>query len=403
MSGEVNSGKNSGGMKIFDKGILSKIKLVLQRDTTQSRIKFITLVYLVVGAMFSIQYALILFIFNSQIGPGGTAVLTQYAIIPLFASGILAVGLCLFIGKQSNSDFSAVVTCGLGTYLGYIGFVSTLVITTRIVGSDFLSAAIGLTVEGLLSQLIFAGFGIAFVGAGAGYLGFRTSKQNIRNTDIKTNQKDKISQTDDEKTNPEYTDDESTLDTENRTSSRRSIESYRGIFTDSSIASTTWLVVYSFSLIGVGYGILAVILGFLMDGIVAMQLTWIASVGIIFSAPLLAAYFGMKTVREYSTSEATKIGVVGGGFGFIALVLIMILFGTFGPDSVLLDDLVSAFDSVDSFASALAAINIAALELVVQLVPYGYEFSRILFIGTIGSAIAGGLGALLINYSERWV
>jgi len=403
MSGEVNDVEGDSEIKILNRGYLSKTKLSLQKEATQSWIKFITLIYLAVGAMFSIQYALILLIFNSQIGPGGTAIMTQYAIIPLFASGILAVGLGLFIGKQSDSEFSAVVASGIGTYLGYIGFVLTLVVTTRIVGSDFLSAAIGLTVEGLLSQLIFAGFGIAFVGAGSGYLGYRTNERNIGNTVKTTNKKDSISQNNNQKIDSSEGDNMEGHNPENGPTSSRSIEDYRGIFTDSSIAPTTWLVIYSFALIGAGYGILAVTLGFLMDGIVAMQLTWIASVGIIFSAPLLAAYFGMRAVREHPTREAIKIGFIGGGFGFIILALIMVLFGTFGPDSVLLDDLISIFESVDGLVGALTAFNVAALELIVQLVPYGYEFSRILFIGAIGSAIAGGIAALSIKGSERWV
>jgi len=398
MSEEVNNNEDTGGTKILDRGILLKIRLLLHKESSQSQIKFITLIFLAVGIAFSIKYALLLFISNSLIGPGGTAALTQYAVIPLFASGILAIGLSLIVGEQSNNRLSAIVVSGLGSYLGYLGFVSLLIITTRIVGSDLLSSAISLTVEGLLLQLIFAGFGVAVMGAGSGYLGFRKNKHKIgsplRNKSGENELNEKLS---------ENNDDGSASTSAKSTTSHQPVESYRDILTDSSTAPTVWSFIYSYSLFGVGYGILAITLGFLLGGFVAIQLSWIASVAIIFSTPLLAAYLGMKAMRTHPFHEASKIGVLGGGFGFISLIFVMIIFGAFVPDSVVVDEFAEVIGSADGFIDGLLAFNLTLIEVYFQLIPSGYEFSRILFIGAIGNAIAGGLGALLFNYSQRWV
>jgi len=173
MPDTVDSDSAHGDTIRLHRGFLSQLKTVLQQEPTKRWIQFIALVYTAIGVMISVQYAAILLLVNTQLPVGGAAILTQYVLIPLFASGLLAVGLGLYVGSRSTGELAATAASGIGAYLGYLGFVLTIVIATRIVGSDFVSSAIGVTTEGLLSELIISGFGIALVGAGAGYLGFR--------------------------------------------------------------------------------------------------------------------------------------------------------------------------------------------------------------------------------------
>lgn len=385
MPDTVDSDSAHGDTIRLHRGFLSQLKTVLQQEPTKRWIQFIALVYTAIGVMISVQYAAILLLVNTQLPVGGAAILTQYVLIPLFASGLLAVGLGLSVGSRSTGELAATAASGIGAYLGYLGFVLTIVVATRIVGSDFVSSAIGVTTEGLLSELIISGFGIALVGAGAGYLGFRYAVERD-GTD-----------TDSPNSGQANADD----DTVPR--SRGPLAALTGTFTDKPTANTTWTTVYAFTLLGVGYGVSAILLNIATDGFVPILLTLLASHGVVFSAPLLAAYFGVKAGRMYSNSQAALVGFVGGGVGFVSMVLVMTLLGSFGPDAGLLNNFSSSIELLQGDVGAASDILSEGTEMLFGIIPRGYELSRVLFIGGLGSAVAGGVAAYAAQGHERWI
>jgi len=175
------------------------------------------------------------------------------------------------------------------------------------------------------------------------------------------------------------------------------------MFTDEPTANATWTTVYAFTLLGAGYGVSAILLDIATDGFVPILLTLLASHGIVFSAPLLAAYFGVKAGRMHSNGRAALVGFVGGGVGFASMVLVMTLLGSFGPDAGLLNNFSSSIELLQGDISAASDILSEGTEILFGIVPRGYELSRILFIGGLASAIAGGIAAFAARGHERWV
>lgn len=396
MSDAVERGAPTDEAVSKSRGLLSQLKVTLQRDATQDRIRFIVLVYITVATAASVQYAGLLLIVNSQLPAGGAAILTQYVLLPVFASGILAVGLGLHVGKRSEDEMGAVAASGIGTYLGYIGFVLATVVATRVVGSDFISSALGLTTEGLLSELVFVGLGVGFVGAGTGYLGFRSKRATDRpDADGETDAR-AVAGPD------EPTADVATDGGEADTGSRL----FGGLFgalAGPSPARTTWMTVYAFALVGVGYGISTVAVSVGSTGFVPILISLSASYAIVFSAPLLAAYFGSQVGRSTSTPRAVSIGFVGGGLGFVALVLAMVVIGSFGPDAGLLNNLSSSVELLQGNVGAASSVFAQGIETVFGAVPRGYEISRILLLGGVGSALAGAVAAFAAQDDRGWV
>lgn len=394
MSDAVERGAAADEAGNASRGLLSRLKRTLQRGSTKGRIRFIILVYITVATVASVQYAGLLLIANSQLPAGGAAILTQYALLPVFASGILAVGLGLHVGRRAEDELGAVAASGVGTYLGYLGFVLTTIVATRVVGSDFISSALGLTTEGLLSALVFVGVGVAFVGSATGYLGFRSAHATERSgadegaADVAADP-------------GEPTGDLTTDGGAESADSRR----FGGLFgagTGASLPRTVRLTVYAFGLVGVGYGVSVVALTLGSGGVVPILVTLSASYAVVFSAPLLAAYFGSRVGRAAPTSRAVSLGFVGGGLGFVAMVLAMVVIGSFGPDAGLLNNFSSSLELLQGNIGAASSVFSQGIETVFGAVPRGYEISWILLLGGAGSALAGAVAAFAAQGDRGW-
>lgn len=353
------------------RGTLRRVYDALRTDESKAHVTMIAFTFVAIGAVLSLPFGVMLFLWDFQVGVGGAAIVSYLGVQTLFASGILAAGFGLYVGARSSDHVTALSASGVGSYLGYVGIVLTMVVAIRLVGSDVVVSSLGFEIEGFLAELLVAGLGIGIVGAGAGSLGYSSGASRPEPRDARRDER------------PDAGD---------------VLGRLPGTITDPETKRPVLTAVYAIGLVGLGYGVLTILLNFAAGAIVGPLLAYVASHAIVFSAPLFAAYLGGRAGASYSLDRALAVGVLGGGGGFVAMILVMILGGAYGPGADVATLASAGAGFVDGeYADAMVEM----LEVSVSMSPQGYELSRILVIGTLASAIAGGVAAALTNGIRR--
>lgn len=372
-----DSDPGSGGTETSLTDVVTEFPTIVSQDVTKRYIKLVCGIFVAIGAGLAIPYILfsITGLTDSITGGGdslgGAAMLSLFGIVPLFGSLIVAVVMGIFAGSQLDDERYAIVAAGVGSYLGFIGMILALVISVQFVDSGMISSVIGLEIGSLLKELLVAGTGVGVAGAGAGSIGHR-----MKGTVVGARQ-DVVS---------------GSGDVGLLTAVREIPESIKEDRPKAGIK----LIVSAFATMGVGYGVMVIALGWIAGETIAITLSLIASYSVVFSAPFLAVYLGVKVGENSNTAHGVAAGSVGALFGFTALVIVMTVLGSFGPDPSILEGVESAGGGAGGSASGFITGLLGFL-------PYGYEVSRILVFGGLGSAIAGGLAAFTADDSQRRV
>lgn len=375
------SDPGSGGTETSLTDVVTEFPTIVSQDITKRYIKLVGGIFVAIGAGLAIPYVLfsITGLTDSVTGGGdffgGAAMLSLFGIVPLFGSLIVAVVMGIFVGTQLDDERYAIVAAGVGSYLGFIGMILALVISVQFVDSGMISSVIGLEIGSLLQELLVAGTGVGVAGAGAGYVGHRMTET------IVDPQQDVVAGSED-------------------VSLLTAVREIPASIKEDRPKAGIKLIVSAFAVMGVGYGVMVIALGWIAGETIAVTLSLIASYSVVFSAPFLAVYLGVKVGETSSTAHGVAAGSVGALFGFTALIVVMTVLGSFGPDPSILEGVESTGQAVSGTGQGSATGFIPGL---LGLLPYGYEVSRILVFGGIGTAIAGGLAAFTADGSQRGV
>lgn len=361
--------------------VVTEFPTIVSQEVTKKYIKLVASVFVAIGAGLAVPY-----ISFSVVGLtdaitgggdflGGAAILSLFGIVPLFASLFVAVMIGIFVGTETDDVRYGIVASGVGSYLGFIGMVLALVVATQFVDTGIVTSIIGLEIGSLLQELIVAGIGVGIAGCGGGYLGYK-----MKDT-LHGEEQDAHS------------------DEEGLGGLIAAIKNIPSSVKEPPVKSGIKLTAYAFGMVGIGYGIMVIALGWIAGDILAVTLTFIASYSVVFSAPFLAVYLGMKIGETSGMKHSVTAGSIGGLVGFVILVLVMSVLGSLGPDPGILEAVEGAGGAMEGDVGEAGTGLITGL---VGTLPYGYEVSRIMIIGGIGSGIAGGLAAFSVNDYERW-
>lgn len=362
--------------------VVTDFPTLVSQDITKNYIKLVVGTFVAIGAGLAIPYIFfaITGLTDSITGGGdffgGEAILSLFGIVPLFGSLIVAIVMGIFVGTQLDDERYAIVAAGVGSYLGFLGMILALVVSVQFVDTGMVTSVIGLEIGSLLKELIVAGIGVGVAGAGAGYIGHQMKTTILgfqREAETETNE-------------------EVGLVT--------AIKEIPTSIKEDHPRAGIKLIVAAFSMMGVGYGVMVIALGWIAGDVIAITLTLIASYSVVFSAPFLAVYLGMKIGETTNTAYGVAAGSIGALLGFGALILVMTVLGSFGPDPSVIDSVNSAGGAASGSSQNSGAGFIAGM---LGMLPYGYEISRILIFGSIGSALAGGLAAYTADESQRGV
>jgi len=388
----------TGGASEVSSGDVNKIqkfKSILNKKHSKENINFIGKLFLIIGIVVGIEYALVSLIGSNQFELGGTAFSVQFGIFVLLASGVLSVLIGYHTGKNSPDGSVATVSSGVGTFFGALIILFCLLFVEQIISSDFVSDLAQLSVQGSLSMLFVYCIGVAVAGSISSYYGYLSS--------ISLN--DNIS--DGKNTNQDY--EKLSKNPINFTNQFKKIV-LNGL---SEIKTITYLFVF----IGIGYGTSVLLLDVLSFDFeyVAIFIAFLGSYAILFFSPLLASVFGYRVGRTTPGTPGIIIAAVGSGLGFVLMFLTMTILGALGVSGNPLD-LIEVFggvlsgasanpiDAIGGFGEVLSEAGTTVDALyggLLSLMPRAYEISNIMIAGSIGTAVSGGLAAFITNHDTE--
>lgn len=361
--------------------VVTEFPTIVSEDVTKQYVRLVASVFVAIGVGLAIPYTLfsVLGLTDALTGNGGAisgaAILSLFGIVPFFGSLLVAVGMGIFVGAQLEDRRFAIVASGVGSYLGAVGLVLPLVLSAQLVGSGAATSLLGLQIDSLLQELIVAGVGIGIAGAGAGYVGHEmreTLRADRRAPGTDADGLDGLIAT---------------------------VKDLPSSVTEPPTRSGIKLSVYAFGVMGVGYGVTVILLGWIATDVIAVSLTLVASYAVVFSAPFLAVYLGVKIGRISDARHAVAAGSVGSFAGFVVLILVMTVLGSFGPSPSVVDGITSASGALQGDTQGAGS---GLLMGAIGMIPFGYEVQYVTVVGGISSGVAGGLAGFSVNDYARW-